>query len=243
MKRTTYWGLAVLLVALLAGTAAATNGPKPVDFTFTGRLQADPAPGATSLPVTVGTGNRAALQKLVGQTRNRSFAVDSSTEFLLWSQGRPTVVTLDSLSAGDLVTVHVRAARDASLLQIETTPASIVADRGGNPGKPHRALWLFRGTLNAPATSSTVSIHVFDGNHRALRSMIGATVDQTLTFDSHTVFLLWQGKVPSSIAPTQLQVGDRVTVRIRASRGSTLAQVAATPANRIAEHEPSTTES
>jgi hypothetical protein len=243
MKRTMFWGLAVLLVASVAGTALATNGPKPVDFTFTGRLQADPGPAATSLPVTVQTGNRHALQKLVGQTRNRTFAVDASTEFLLWSQGKPTVVSLDALSAGDLVTVHVRAQRDASLLQIETTPASIVADRGQNPGKPHRALWLFRGTLNGPATSSTVSIHVLDGNHRALRSMLGSPVDETFTYDSHTVFLLWQGKVPSVIAASLLQAGDRITVRVRAPRGSTLAQVAATPAARIAEHEPSATES
>ena len=59
MKRTLFWGLAVLLVASVAGTALATNGPKPVDFTFTGRLQADPGPAATSLAVTVKTGNRA----------------------------------------------------------------------------------------------------------------------------------------------------------------------------------------
>jgi hypothetical protein len=242
MKRTLFWGLAVLLTAFVAGTAVATNGPKPVTYTFTGHLQVDPSPSATSLPVTVDTGNRAALQKLAGETKNRNFAVDASTEFLLWSHGKPSVVTLDALSAGDQVTVHVRAARDASVLQIESTPASIVADRP-NPRKPRRALWLFRGTLNAPATSSTVSIHVFDGNHRALRSMLGAPVDETFTYDSHTVFLLWQGKVPSVISASQLQPGDRITVRVRAPRWSSLAQVGATPANHIAEHEPSTTES
>ena len=242
MKRTTLWGLAVLLVAFVAGTAMATNGPRPVDFTFTGRLQVDPAAGATSLPVTVTTGNRQALQKLVGQSRNRTFAVDASTEYLLWGHGKPTVVTLDALSAGDLVTVHVVAQRDTPLVQLETTPAKVVADRGQNPGKPHQALWLFRGTLNS-ATTSTVSIKVFDGNHRALRSMLGAAVDQTFAFDTHTVFLSWQGRVPSVIAPAVLQAGDRITVRVRAPRGSTLAQVEATAANRIAQHEPSTTES
>ena len=193
MKRTTLWGLAVLLVAFVAGTAVATNGPRPVDFTFTGRLQADPAAGATSLPVTVKTGNRLALQKLVGQSRNRTFAVDADTEFLLWSQGKPAVVTLDALSAGDLVTVHVVAQRDTPLVQLETTAAKVVADRGQNPGRPHQALWLFRGTLSS-ATTSTVSIHVFDGNHRALRSMLGASVDETFAFDTHTVFLLLAGQ-------------------------------------------------
>jgi hypothetical protein len=242
MRRTTLWGLAVLLVAFVAGTAVATNGPRPVDFTFTGRLQVDPGTGATSLPVAVTTGNRQALQKLVGQSRNRTFAVDADTEFLLWGHGKPTVVTLDALSAGDLVTVHVVAQRDTPLVQLETTPANVVADRGQNPGKPHRALWLFRGTLNS-ATTSSVSIHVFDGNHRALRSMLGASVDQTFAFDVKTVFLSWQGRVPSVIAPAVLQAGDRITVRVRAARGSTLTQVEATAAARIAQHEPSSPES
>jgi hypothetical protein len=43
------------------------------------------------------------------------------------------------------------------------------------------------------------------------------------------------------IAPTDLTLGDRVTVRIRAPRGSTLAQVESTPAVHIGEHEPANT--
>src|SRR3954466_3306449 len=221
MKRTTLFALAALsvAVAVAAGTAVAVNGPKPVEFTFTGRLLADPASNATSLSVDVKTGDRNALQKLVGQSRNQTFAVDADTEYLIWTKGKPSVVAIDALSAGDLVTIHIRAARDSSLLQVETTPAAIVADRGLNPGRPHQALWLFRGTLNGPATTSTVSLHVLDGNHRALRSMLGAAVDETFTYDSHTVFVLWQGRVPTVISATQLQAGDRVSVRVRAPRG------------------------
>jgi len=243
MKRITLFALVVLSVAVAAaaGTAVATNGPKPVEFTFTGRLLADPASNATSLSVDVKTGNRLALQKLVGSGRNQTFAVDGDTEYLVWTAGKPSVVSIDALSAGDLVTIHVRAPRDSNLVQVVTTPASIVADRGGNPGRPHLALWLFRGTLNASATTSSVSLHVLDGNHRALRSMLGASVDQTFTYDAHTVFVLWQGKVPTVISATDLKPGDRVTVRVRAARASTLAQVGATPANRIAEHEPTST--
>ena len=157
MKRTTIFLVALLTVAVAvaAGTAVAVNGPKPVEFTFTGRLLADPASNATSIAVDVKTGNRQALQKLVGQSRNQNFAVDGDTEFLLWTKGKPSVVSIDSLTAGDLVTVHVRAARDSSILQIATTPASVVADRGGHPGRPHQALWLFRGTLNATAGTSS----------------------------------------------------------------------------------------
>jgi hypothetical protein len=40
------------------------------------------------------------------------------------------------------------------------------------------------------------------------------------------------------IGPSQLQAGDRITVRIRAPRSSTLAQVEATPANHVGDHEP-----
>jgi hypothetical protein len=243
MKRTMLLFLAALAVAIAAGAAVATNGPKPVEFTFTGRLLADPASNATSLSVAVKTGNRLALQKLVGQSRNQTFAVDADTEYLQWANRTPSVVSIDALSEGDLVTIHIRASRDSSLLQVETTPAGIVADRGENPGKPHRALWLFRGILNGPASASSLSLHVIDGNHRALRAMLGAPVNETFAFDSTTVFLRWQGKVPSVIAASDLQPGDHLTVRVRAARGSGLAQVEATPAARIAEHEPSSTES
>lgn len=243
MKRTSLYVLSLLtvVVAVAAGAAVAVNGPKTVEFTFTGRLLADPASNATSISVDVKTGNRAALQKLVGNSRNQTFAVDADTEFLLWSGGRPSVVTVDALTAGDLVTVHVRAAKDSSMVQVAATPAQVVADRGLNPGRPHQALWLFRGTLNGPATTSTLSLHVLDGNHRALRSMLGAPVDETFTYDSHTVFVLWQGRVPTVISATQLQAGDRVSVRVRAPRGATLAQVGATAANHVAEHEPTST--
>jgi hypothetical protein len=243
MKRTSLYVLSLLTVAVAvaAGAAVAVNGPKTAEFTFTGRLLADPASNATSLAVDVKTGNRLALQKLVGQSRNQTFAVDADTEYLIWTKGKPSVASIDALSAGDLVTIHIRAARDSSLLQVETTPAASVADRGLNPGRPHRALWLFRGTLNGPATTSTLSLHVLDGNHRALRSMLGAPVDETFTYDAHTVFVLWQGRVPTVISATQLQAGDRISVRVRAPRGSTLAQVEATAANHVAEHEPTST--
>jgi hypothetical protein len=245
MKRTTLFALAVLAVAVAAvtGTAVAVNGPGTTEFTFTGRVLADPASNAGSISVDVKTGNKIALQKLVGSGRNQTFAVDADTEYLVWVKGKPYVASIDSLSAGDLVTVRIRADRDSSLVQVTTTPANIVADRGPNPGHPHRALWLFRGTLNGPASSTSLSLHVLDGNHRALRSMLGSPVDQTFTYDAHTIFVLWQGRVPTVISPTQLTTGDRISIRVRAWRGAPLAQVEATPANHVAEHEPTSTDS
>ena len=40
------------------------------------------------------------------------------------------------------------------------------------------------------------------------------------------------------IAASQLKAGDRITVRIRAQAGSSLAQVEASPARHVGDHEP-----
>jgi hypothetical protein len=44
--------------------------------------------------------------------------------------------------------------------------------------------------------------------------------------------------VPTVIDPAQLRAGDKITVRIRAPRASSLAQVEATPAAHVGDHEP-----
>jgi hypothetical protein len=84
--------------------------------------------------------------------------------------------------------------------------------------------------------TETASIHQ-GGNRRALRLLIGQSAAESFTFDATTVFLLWKGKVPSVISPSQLTLGDRIVVRVRAPKRSTLAQVESTAATRIAEHE------
>ena len=81
-------------------------------------------------------------------------------------------------------------------------------------------------------------MHVAGGNRHALRLMIGQSAAQTFAFDADTIVLLWQGKVPTVISPSQLKVGDRFVVRVRADRGSTLAQVEATPAGHLGDREP-----
>jgi hypothetical protein len=68
--------------------------------------------------------------------------------------------------------------------------------------------------------------------------MLGQALDQSFTYDDGTIFLLWQGRVPTVIGPSQLRAGDRITIRVRAPRDSTLAQVEATPADHVGEHEP-----
>jgi len=239
-KRTLRIVLAALSLALLAAGAAQGGGVR-AHYIFRGHLLATPPANATSIAVSVEAGNRLALKKMLGQSVDQNFAVGTGTEFLRWSHGVPTVVHANDLTAGDWVVVNVRAPWDASLSQIESRPAGIVSDRGTEPNPPSKPLYLFRGRLAAPAGTSTVTVDVRSGNRRALRLLIGQSLQQSFTYGPETIFLLWQGKVPTVIAASQLTAGDRITVRIRAPQRSTLAEVESTPARHIGEHEPPST--
>lgn len=242
IKRTYGIALVALAVALLgAGAALADTGaPRGTVLTFRGHLLAAPAANATSISVSVEGGDHLALKKMLGQSVDQSFAVGASTEFLKWSNGVPTVVHANDLAAGDWVNVNVRAPRDASLAQIEAQAAALVGDHGPNPNPPDQPLYLFRGTI-ASVGSSSLTVDARGGNARALRLLIGQSQVQTFATGPETIFLLWQGKVPTVIAASQLKTGDRVVVRIRAAAHSTLAQVESTAAVHVGEHEPAVT--
>ena len=134
------------------------------------------------------------------------------------------------LAQGDEVLISVRAPGGSSLAAVEATPAALVGDHGQPANGPGKPLFLYVGTVGGAQAGGHIALHVTDGNRLALRSLLGQPVDQTFTYGYGTIFLLWQGKVPTIIAPSQLKAGDRITVRIRAPRFSTLAQVEATPA-------------
>jgi hypothetical protein len=232
--------LALLALAVLTAGASSTLAARSsgtAAFVFNGRLLAD-AGNSTTLFVDVNGGNRLALKKLIGQGDNQHFAVDANTEYIRWTHGVPTVVPESNLVAGDRVTVRVRADRSSSLAQIEATPAVVVADRGANAGFAHRPLWLFIGKLDAPAANGHLTLHITNGNLRALRAMLGQPLDQTFSYDRRTIFVLWQGRVPTVISPSQLRVGDKISVRIRAPRTYSLGQVEQVPANHVGDHEP-----
>lgn len=229
---------AFALLAVGASSTFAARGGEQT-YIFNGRLLAD-AGSSSSVYVDVNGGNKPALKKLVGQSDQQSFAVGSGTQFLRWSHGVPTIVAESNLVAGDVVSVHVRAARGASLAQIESTQAVRVADRGPTPGHAARPLWLFIGTLNAPAANGKVSIHVQSGNWLALRKMLGQPLDESFSYGKRTIFILWRGGVPTVISPSQLKVGDRISVRLRAPRSYSLQQAEQVPAGHIGEHEPNT---
>jgi hypothetical protein len=229
------------LVALIAtGAAFADNGnqgrrARGVHYLFVGQLTATPSNGG--VPISVEGGNRVALRAMLGQPVTQTFAYGDGTEFLKWSQGVPTVVQAGDLAAGDYVLVHVRAPRGASLADVEQQPSALVGDHGAQLYKPTQPLYRFRGKLTAVGDSS-VTLDVRAGNRRAMRLLIGQSSSQTFTTGDQTIFLLWQGKVPTVISLGALKVGDTVVVRIRADKGSTLAQVESTPAVHVGDREP-----
>jgi hypothetical protein len=203
--------LALVVVALLTAGASSTlaaRGSGTINFQFNGRLLED-AGNSTSLFVDVKGGNKPALRKLLGLGRTQQFAVDSNTQYIRWAHGVPQVVDESNLVAGDPF--------------------------GHSPRQP---LWLFIGNLQAPAAGHHFSLSMTDGNRRALRALLGQPLAQTFTYDAHTIFVLWQGGVPHVISPSGLVVGDRISVRIRAPQASSLAQVEATAANHVGDHEP-----
>jgi hypothetical protein len=225
-----------LAACMLAATATAAGGKgKGRLFQFRGEVQ---SASSTSVSVTVEGGNQAALRALLGQSQTQTFTIGTSTEVLLWHAGIPHVGTAADLKDGDWVNVNVRAKAGSTLAEIEATPAGIIGDHVNEPGRAAHPLFLYVGTVAGPQSGGHIALHVTAGNRLALRSLLGQSADQTFTYDDSTIFLLWQGKVPTVIDASQLKAGDRITVRIRAPRRSTLAQIEATPAKHVGDHEP-----
>jgi hypothetical protein len=226
--------LAALACASVAATASAGQGHRQL-YQYRGEVV---AATAGSLQITVEGGNRPALRTMLGQSQSQTFTLGTTSEILIWHHGIPAVGAYTDLKAGDWVQVNVRTKFGASLADVEATAAGIVGDHGTAPGKAGKPLWLYVGTVDGAQSGGHIQLHVKGGNARALRSLLGQSSDQTFTYDDNTIFLLWQGKVPTVIAASQLKAGDRITIRIRAPRLSTLAQVEATPARHVGDHEP-----
>ncbi len=227
-------GAAALACAAVAATAGAAPR-KGVPFEFRGELK---SVGSTSLTMTVEGGSRNALRAMLGQSQDQSFTVGDHTEFLLWTRGIPTVVSPGSLKAGDWIQVTVRARPGSSLGDLEKTPVGVVGDRITQPEPPHHPLYLYAGKVDGPQSGGRIALHVRGGNVRALRTLVGRSHDQTFTYDDGTIFLLWQGKVPTVIDASQLKGGDTVTVRIRAPFRAGLDRIESTPATHVGDHEP-----
>ncbi len=227
--------IAALACASIAATASAERGGKGKLFQFRGEVVAS---SSTSVQVTVEGGNHAALRAMLGQSQSQSFTIGPDTEILVWDKGIPHVASYGDLKPGDWAQVNVRAKAGSSLADVEANPAGIIGDHGTQPGRPAYPLFLYRGTVDGPQSGGHIALHVRGGNALGLRSLIGQSSDQTFTYNDDTIFLLWQGKVPTVISPAQLKAGDLISVRVRAPRTSTLTQVESTPAKHVGDHEP-----
>jgi hypothetical protein len=229
---------AVALAALACAVVAATalGGDKGRLFQFRGDVV---SASSSSFQISVTGGNHLALRALIGQSQNETFALGEKSQILVWSHGVPHVGAAADLKPGDDVTVNVRAKGGSSLAEILANPAANVSDRGPRNDGRSKPLFLYIGTVAGGQSGGHISLHVTSGNWRGLKTMLGqGSVDQTFSYDNGTIFLLWQGRVPTVIEPSQLKAGDRITVRVRAPRDSTLAQVEATPARHVGDHEP-----
>jgi hypothetical protein len=235
MKHRLFTALALAVLACAVAAAAASGGGKGRLYQFRGELM---NASSTSVQVQIEGGNHAALKALIGQSQDQSFALGTKTEVLLWSHGTPHVGSVGDLRQGDWVQLNVRAQAGSSLTDMENSAVRTVADHGAKPGTPGRALFLYVGTVTGAQTGGHVALHVTGGNWRGLRSMLGQPLDQSFSYDDGTIFLLWQGRVPTVIDASQLKAGDRITIRVRAPRAATLAQVEAVAANHVGDHEP-----
>ena len=235
MKHRLLTTLAIAALACAAVAATALGGGKGRLYQFRGDVV---SASSTSLQVTVTGGDHSALKTLIGQSENESFTLGDKTQILVWSNGVPHVGSAADLKQGDDVTINVRAKAGASLADLLAAPAANVADRGANHATGGKPLFLFVGNVAGGQAGGHVSLHVTSGNWRGLRLMLGQSVDQTFSYDGGTIFLLWQGRVPTVIDPSQLKAGDRITVRVRAPRAATLAQVEAIGASHVGDHEP-----
>jgi len=225
--------LATVAVTAVAASAGTAHGGRT--YEFRGELL---SASSSSVQLQVQGGNHDALKTLIGQSQDQSFAVGSSTEVLIYAHGRPVRGSVGDLHQGDDVVVRIRAPRGTSLATLETTAAGTIADHTTPARHTTGPLFLYVGTVTGPQPDGHVSLHVTSGNWRALQSMLGQPLDQTFDTDDGTIYLMWQGKAPTVIDPSLLKAGDRITVRVHASASSTLAQVEATPAAHVGDHEP-----
>ena len=114
------------------------------------------------------------------------------------------------------------------------TSATLAARGSGN------VLYVFNGRMMADAGSNpTIAVDVNGGNKPALRKLVGQSDNANFAVDAQTQYIRWTHGVPTVVPESNLLAGDRVSVRIRADRRATLAQIQGTPARRVADSGPS----
>lgn len=230
--------LALPLVAVAAGVAPgiASAAPHSTVYTLKGHVIVEAPVGANTLYIKVEDGDHPGLKAMLGDDGDATVLVDANTSIQHWMKRTPSPVTLDRISAGDWVTVQIRAHRGLKIADLQNVPAKSVADYARH-WVPKLPLFRYAGTV-VTTTPASVTVTVDRGNRRALHSLLNQPSQQTFSVGGGTQYLLWTGWVPTVETLGDVVPGDRVAVNVRAPRNSTLAQLTATPARTIGEHQP-----
>jgi hypothetical protein len=236
--RLTVAALAVAVASLtLAGAASAhTRG---IAYEFRGTAVVAPGSAATQIQVQVTGGNRPALKALLGAAQPTTFTADANTRWIAVNGNTPVLGASDTVLAGDLVRVVVRAPWHTPLATLVATPAANVTDLSART-RPAGRLFLFGATAAAiDTTAHTLTVDVNFGNWRGLFALLGQPVHQTFHYDSSTVFLMWRHGVPVGVDPGVIHPGDPLTLRVFGQTWNTpLATLLATPLWRVKLGEP-----
>jgi hypothetical protein len=226
-------GAATLVAPAVA--AAKVHRPVIVSYKFNGTLIGEPGPNATHVSIQLRGGNLPALRSVIGFNTRKplTFTLGAHTAFYIASGRKWVLGTSANLHDTDPVTVVVRARKGLKWRALSHKPARSVWDRAAiEPA--HGVLYFFWGAVTGVDVSShRVSITVLDGNHRALRLMLGVLQQQSFTYDASTVFVHWAHGIPVLVSPATITAGQRLSIRIRAKAGLGLAAVESTPARII----------
>ncbi len=114
---------------------------------------------------------------------------------------------------------------------LATLVAATAAFAAGPNGK---VLYRYTGELTGKSASS-VTVAVDNGNRLALRSLLGKSQQETFATGDKTVFLRWSAGIPTKVGIDGLNVGDTVTVNVRATRDSSFDEIAATAAATVGD--------
>jgi len=125
--------------------------------------------------------------------------------------------------------------RSSIVVALAAVLATLVATTAAFAGGPKdNMLYRYVGQLQSK-TGSSVSVAVQNGNHAALRSLIGQSQVQEFATNDKTVFLKWANGVPTVVRIDDLATNDYVTVNVRSGSNATIEQVKTKPAATVAD--------
>jgi len=117
---------------------------------------------------------------------------------------------------------------------LATLVAATAAFAGESKGN---TLYRYVGELTGKDATS-VTVKVQNGNRAALRSLLNKSQEQKFTLGADTVILKWAGGKPEKINwdNAGLEIGDYVTVNVRADRDAALDEILKKSAGIVSDH-------